>query len=217
MEADFINIHTHRPGRGTSIFDPCLGEAVLSGGGKVYYSLGIHPMFIGAETGNRFQQIVKAAKEGSIVAIGETGLDRNAPCSLAIQKAWFIQQVQVAAAYQLPLIIHGVRAIPEIIAVRKKYPTDAAWIMHGFNNRREVLLDLLRHDFYISAGRHVFNEHSPLYGLLPDIPIERLFIETDHSEWEIGQVYQKVAERRKLEIEVLKQKIAENFQRVFRV
>ena len=48
-------------------------------------------------------------------------------------------------------------------------------------------MDLLRHGFYISAGRHAMNEESQVYRVLPEIPADRLLIETDNSDFTIGR------------------------------
>ena len=53
MPQDWINVHTHRPGEGVNIVDPCLGNVIMPGQGAVYFSLGIHPMYIGEDCGCR--------------------------------------------------------------------------------------------------------------------------------------------------------------------
>lgn len=213
--ADWINIHTHRPGTGINIVDPCLGGVEQGNEGVNYFSAGIHPMYIGKGTEKRLAEIREFAAAGKIVAVGEAGLDRNSPTPMKDQLMWFERQTEIAAHYDLPLIIHGVRSIPELITVYNKCRSCQKWIMHGFNNRREVLQDLLRHGFYISAGRHVMNEESHIYRLLPDIPADRLFIETDNSDYTIQQVYRKVAERRNIPVEELQHVIRTNFEEVF--
>ena len=35
MPQDWINIHTHRPGEGVNIVDPCLGNVIMPGQGAV--------------------------------------------------------------------------------------------------------------------------------------------------------------------------------------
>lgn len=217
MTGNWINIHTHKPGAGINIVDPILGEIALPQNGKVYYSLGIHPLYIDENAGIRLEEIRKAAEERKIVAVGEAGMDRNAPVEMGVQVEWFRRQAEIAGEYHLPLIIHGVRAIPELIAEYKRYSGSPMWIMHGFNNREEILRDLLRHGFYISAGRHVMNEESHIYRLLPEIPAERLFIETDNSDFQIGEVYKVVAERRGISLEELQRIVKENFEGLFRV
>lgn len=216
MTADWINIHTHKPGTGINIFDPCLGIMAGPRGGKVYFSQGIHPMFIDAEVEEKMQALAKAAAEGKIVAIGEAGLDRNVAAPMEVQLELFERQAEMAGRYELPLIIHGVRAIPELITACKKCRSHEKWIMHGFNNRREILEDLLQHGFYISAGRHVMNEESQVYRLLPEIPADRLLIETDNSDFTIVEIYEQVARRRGITVEELQHIVRMNFDRLFK-
>lgn len=215
MAAEWINVHTHKPGLGISVADPCLGEIKLPEEGTVYYSLGIHPLYIKGDVEKQLAEVRKAASERKIVAVGEAGLDRNSPVGMEKQMELFERQAEIAAQYNLPLIIHGVRAIPEIITVYNRCRIGQNWIIHGFNNRREILQDLLRHGFYISAGRQVMNKESHVYRLLPEIPAERLFIETDNSDFTIEEIYAEVAGRRKISLEELQQAVKMNFQRLF--
>lgn len=211
----WINIHTHRPGKGINIVDPCLGGVVLPVDGEVYYSMGIHPLYIDELAEERLGEIERAAADGEIVAVGEAGLDRNSPVAMSVQQDLFGRQAMIAARYDLPLIIHGVRAIPELITVYKKCGSCRKWIIHGFNNRKEILQDLLRHGFYISVGRQVMNEESQVYRLLPEIPADRLFIETDNSDFTIEEIYRKVAARRGVSVEELQGTVRTNFRVIF--
>ena len=215
MMGDWIDVHTHKPGQGISVVDSCLGTPSFPGNGRVYHSLGIHPMYVNEDTENRLEAIRKSAAEKKIVAVGESGVDRNVPVAMEVQMAVFQRQAEIASAFGLPLIVHGVRAISEIIAVYNRCRAPRNWIIHGFNNRKEVLADLLRHDFYISAGRQVMNRESNIYRLLTEIPDERLFIETDNSDFAIEEVYRAVAERKNVPIEKLQHMVKLNFERVF--
>lgn len=217
MEPDWVNIHTHQPGHGINIVDPCLGKVRMPEDGQVYFSAGIHPMYIGEDAGVRLAEVEAAAAAGRIVAVGEAGLDRNYLIAMDVQEEWFERQAGIAGYYDLPLIIHGVRAIPEVISVRKRGNWRNAWIIHGFNNRQEVLQDLLRHDFYISAGRQVMDETSHISSLLPEIPADRLFVETDNSGFMIEEIYRKTAIRRGVSIDELKACVYDNFKRLFKV
>lgn len=213
---NWINIHTHRPGRGVSIVDPCLGEVVLPEEGVVYYSAGVHPLLAGEDVEERLAGVERLAREGRIVAVGEAGMDRNAAAPMGRQVAWFEAQVRWAAEYGLPVIVHGVRVVPELVAAAKRcMGKEDRWIVHGFNNRLEVLQELLRHGFYISVGRQLMNRESHAYRLLPEIPAERLFLETDNSEYAIEEIYGQAAERLGIGTEGLQRMVEDNFKRVF--
>ncbi len=214
---EWINIHTHKPGQGVNIVDPCLGKSVPPAEGVVFYSMGLHPLFLDGTAKAKLAEIERAAAGGKIVAVGEAGLDRNSSVPMEVQMDLFRSQAEIAGRYGLPLIIHGVRAIPEVITVHNLCRRPEKWIMHGFNNRREILQDLLRHGFYISAGRHVMRPESHIASLLPEIPEDRLFIETDNSNYAIADIYRVVAERRKMDVGDLQQIVRSNFERLFRV
>lgn len=211
----WINIHTHKPGKGLNIVDPCLGNLVISPGIKVLYSAGIHPMFIDNNVEMRLDSIRQLAYKNEIVAIGEAGLDRNVSISMEYQRDLFRRQAFLAAEFNLPLIIHGVRSISEIVAEAKNFGGARKWIFHGFNNRREVMADLLRHGIYLSIGHHVMNEASHAWRLLPEIPLDCLFLETDNSEWGIDDIYVKVAQRLDMNIDELHRLIQKNYRCLF--
>ena len=211
----WINIHTHRPGKGLNIVDPCLGNLDVQQGEIVLYSVGVHPMFIDEEVEMRLEEIRKFASDGEIVAIGEAGLDRNVYVPMERQMDVFKRQVLLAAEYDLPLIIHGVRAVSEIVGEAKRIGNSHKWILHGFNNRREVMSELLRHGMCLSVGRQVMNEASHAWQMLPEIPRDRLFLETDNSEWGIDEIYNKVAQRLEMREEELQDLIQVNYRRLF--
>lgn len=217
MPQDWINVHTHRPGEGVNIVESLSGKCdyARAGGGLLFF--GNSPMYIDDRVEERLQKIELAAAEGKIVAVGEAGVDRNALAPVEVQLKLFERQAEIAGRYGLPLIVHGVRAIPELITAYKKCRSHQKWIMHGFNNRREILMDLLRHGFYISAGRHAMNEESQVYRVLPEIPADRLLIETDNSDFTIGEVYGQVARRRGIAVEELQHIVRMNFDRLFKL
>ncbi len=59
------------------------------------------------------------------------------------------------------------------------------------------------------------DETSNIYRLLPEIPAERLFLETDNSGFAIEEIYQVAAARRGVSVEELRRIVRSNFERVF--
>ncbi len=206
----YVDVHTHRRGVGAYVLD-------LSGGGErkpgELCSLGIHPLF--AEEGAKMEQLRDAARRGKIVAVGEAGFDRNAITAMEEQGRLFEEEVKIAEEYGLPLLIHCVRAFPELLAVYKRMRPRQAWIVHGYDNNEEILAQLLRHGCYISAGKKLFVPRSNIRRVLPSIPAEQLFMETDDSELPIEAVYREAAALRGVSPEVLCRQVYENFKKAF--
>ena len=86
----------------------------------------------------------RAAADPSIVAIGEAGLDRLRGPALPLQAQVFEVQALIAERQRLPLIIHSVRTIPEILAIHRRLRPTVPWIFHGFRGRPEAAVQILR-------------------------------------------------------------------------
>lgn len=211
-----VDIHTHRKGSGIYIFNSGT-EAGCPGGEDAYCSLGIHPLFFPSDPENRLADIALAAEKKAIVAVGEAGLDRNSVIPLPLQLKWLERQVELSEQEGLPLILHCVRAFPELISLYKKRAPLQAWIIHGYNNRREILAELLRHGFYISAGKNLFVPGSNIRCLLGEIPPDRLLMETDDSSYSIEEIYEEAARLLGLEVPALARTVYINFQRIFKI
>lgn len=206
----FVNIHTHR--REGEIYILDISDGKVSREGELC-SYGLHPLYIRGE--GQIVQLEVFARESRIVAIGEAGLDRNSEVTMEMQIRWMEQEILLSEKYGLPLIIHCVRAYPELLALYKKFHPRQAWIIHGYNNNKEILGQLLEHGFYISVGKKVFIEQSNISRFLSFIPRNRLFIETDDSDFPLEKVYEETARIREMSLEELKTGVYGNFQQVF--
>lgn len=206
----YVNIHTHLREGEIYILDISDGKDSREG---EWCSWGIHPLYIRGE--KQIGQLEVMAREGKIVAIGEAGLDRNSETAMPFQLALLEQEVLLSEKYHLPLIIHCVRAYPELLALYKKCRPRQVWIIHGYNNNRQILEQLLEHGFYISVGKKVFIGQSNISRYLSFIPLNRLFLETDDSDFPLESVYTETARILSLPLEVLKERVYGNFQKLF--
>ena len=76
---------------------------------------------------------------GQLLAIGECGLDVNAEASLEVQSRLLRAQLRLAMHWQLPVILHCVKQLDPLIALRKEMKPHEAWIMHGFRGKPQQL------------------------------------------------------------------------------
>ncbi|MBP5644026.1 MAG: TatD family hydrolase [Bacteroidales bacterium] len=149
-----------------------------------------------------------------VFAVGEVGLDKVHNDTFEKQVEVFEEMIRLSESYHKPMIIHCVRAYSEIIEMRKKTKATMPWVIHGFNSSVETMRQLLRYDMYISLGEILYRNENQAIKILNDIPVERLFLETDVSGRDIKDVYYKAAALMGCEVEFLCNKIFENYGRL---
>ncbi len=208
------DIHTHR------FTDSAPEEVLLScpvlkkeiPAEAVYLSAEIHPWHLTAENLScQIERMENMLSDSRVLALGEVGLDKLTECPYPIQIKAFEEIVSISEAYGKPLIIHCVKSVDELIAIRKKMRPALPWIMHGFRGKPQQADNLLRHGFYLSFGEHYNSQ------VMKEIPIERLFLETDESNVPIDELYNRAAAIRHISAEELKLAVLHNVNNVFGV
>ena len=216
----FVDIHTHTSDNQSVI--KIVNENFKE---KILKTWGVHPWEIRhfdwseAEWRNPYYSDA-SDKKGFLdklemtTAIGEVGLDKVHKETFEKQLEVFEEMIRLSETYRKPMIIHCVRAYSEIIEFRKKTKASMPWVIHGFNSSVETMWQLLKYDIYISLGEILYRNENQAVKILKDIPIERLFLETDVSERDIKDVYAKAAELMGCKMEFLCDKIFENYGRL---
>ena len=158
------------------------------GAERGHHSIGIHPWFITEENvWKELDLIEKYAGLSNVKAIGECGLDKLCKTDFNLQKEVFLSQITISEKAGRPLIIHCVKSLCEIIDLKKRTLPKQTWIIHGFRGKPEQAIQLTNLGFYLSFGLN-YNEET-----IKQIPIEKLFLETDNGDCNIQTIYQKVA------------------------
>lgn len=215
--SQYINLHTHRKPR-------VVGEIAIRNGhlktidfSKIDYpvSLGLHPWHV-HKTNIEWALAQIEKNHAQIIAIGECGLDRAIQTPIELQLTTFHKQIELAIRYQLPVIVHCVKAYSDFAAIAKQYP-NLQFVLHGFSGNEETLQMLLTFkNVYFSVGKYLFNPSSNATLNIGKIPINQLFLETDTSKYLIDEVYKKAAQILDIEVTVLKNKIFNNFTNLFK-
>jgi TatD DNase family protein len=183
-------------------------------------SIGIHPWFIETKHSieDRLDLIRILAENRAIAAIGECGLDRRkSDYPLTLQISIFEAQLKIAEQYSLPVVIHNVRSLPDVLSLRKKY-TKTVWIIHGFIGNSAEIAQCIKHGIYLSPGIALLLmnkiEYHKMYEILNEIPIDRLFLETDGVEVSIETIYRTAAHYLKCSESELAEQIYKNYNSV---
>ena len=206
----YCDIHTHcYPVNqdNISVLSVDIRQSVILESG--YYSVGVHPWYADA-TG--LQLVETIAEHPNVVAIGEAGLDKLASVPMKLQEEIFISQIEIAEKNRKPLIIHCVKAWPELIEIRKRFTSDIHWIIHGFRGNGELARQLLRFGFYLSFG---INFHPN--ALRAAWETHRLYAETDDANISIEEVYLRISLQLSITEEALSREIHENILNSFRI
>jgi len=208
---DILDIHTHHdsphPLEAILNISP---EKLQSRLEKHCYSVGIHPWDIHADVLERqWNEIVSAASDANILALGETGLDKCCSTPLEIQQQVFERHILLSEQIQKPLIIHCVHSNAELIKLKQQFHPTVPWIIHGFRGKQELAKEFLRHHFYLSFGEHYQNSAACA------VPASSLFIETDESLVDIHTLYEQMSDVRKVPVAELVKDIRQNIESVF--
>lgn len=214
----FLDIHTHKRKQNEAIevinfdFQTSNIEALSCDN---LYSTGIHPWKIETNCHKTyFEKLLLSANLENVILIGETGLDKFAEASFEMQEEVFRTHVKVSEELRKPLIIHCVRYFNEIIRLKNELQPQMPWIIHGFNNKIEIAQQLTKHSIYLSFGKVLFADNSNAVEVLREIPLESLFLETDDSDYNIKEVYEKAAEILMSDTEKLSVELLKNFEKI---
>lgn len=216
----YIDIHRHSayPGNADIVLRNIFHFTTDQAENEKYCSVGLHPWHIKEKDIYTDIDKVKAiAHKENVLAIGETGLDKSKESNFDIQQEVFNEHLMLAQKHEKPMVIHCVRCYSEMSQIRRDCKHQQPWIFHWFNASTQMGLDLISKNCYLSFGHMLFFETSKAYKAFPDLPLENIFFETDDSEWEIDQVYEKAAELRGIELSALQKQIKANFERVFNI
>lgn len=202
---DFLDFHHHKPNQ-TGIYNLNLDEGIPT----EKFSIGLHPKDITENWKSDFKRIKEISLSENCLAIGECGLDGLISIDEKLQTEIFQSHISWAEEIKKPIIIHCVRRFSQILHFKKsKVPL----IVHGFNKKESIAKELLDTGFFLSFGKAALDNLS-LQKIIEDIPIQRMFLETDNADFEISDLYKKVSEIKSISLENLKIQMWENLENV---
>lgn len=157
--------------------------------------IGLHPWFLpdGVEEG--MKQLKSLYSLYPNATLGECGLDRIRGPEISLQMEFVKEQLQWAKEENFPFVVfHCVRCYPEFISLIKSSEYDGKIIFHDYRANPDITNQLLSFpQVYFSLGGLLFSStlSDRQRETINLIPLSRLLLETDDSNREISEVYEK--------------------------
>ena len=146
----------------------------------VYAAVGSHPDDADHVNGKLLDRYRSLAMHEKVRAIGEIGLDYHyEDVPRAQQIIAFEQQLELAEALKLPVIVHEREAHGDAMEIVKRHP-EVRGVFHCFSGSKELALWLVERGWYIGfTGVVTFKNARRAVEAVQALPLERILIETD--------------------------------------
>jgi TatD DNase family protein len=141
---------------------------------------GLHPMYLAEHRPEHLDVLRDWLLRERPVALGECGLDFFVEgLDPAVQRLYFVRQLELAREFDLPLILHARRAVDEVIATLRRVG-GLRGVVHSFSGSEEQARQLWKLGFLIGLGGPITYERAHrLRALVATMPLEFLLLETD--------------------------------------
>ena len=146
----------------------------------VYAAVGSHPDDADHLDGKLLDRYRALAGHEKVRAIGEIGLDYHyEDVPRAQQIIAFEQQLELAEALKLPVIVHEREAHGDATDIVRRHP-DVRGVFHCFSGSKELALWLVERGWYIGfTGVVTFKNARRAVEAVQALPLDRILIETD--------------------------------------
>lgn len=151
----------------------------------IYNTASTTPHDVEKEGEEVFPIVAQCAREGKLIAIGETGLDYFYTHSAReIQKDFLRRYLHLALECQLPVVIHCRDAFDDFFEILDaEYQINdrhAPGVLHCFTGTVAEAEEVLKRDWFVSfSGIITFKRSEELREAVKLVPLEKIFIETD--------------------------------------
>lgn len=150
----------------------------------VFSSVGIIPTERKQYNNNSIIDLEKIIKEGKkIKAIGEIGLDyywEKEDYIKETQKKMFIEQINLANKFNLPISIHARDSLHDVLEILKSHPVKQSGIMHCYSGSLEMAREFVKLGYKIAFGGVLTFKNSRIVKeVFKGLNLEDVVFETD--------------------------------------
>ena len=149
---------------------------------RLFATTGVHPHHAAELHADRLAELEEFGRSGEVVAVGECGLDYFRGLSPRdAQRHAFAAQLEVALRLGKPVFLHQRDAHADFVAILREHSAQWRGVAHCFTGVAEQLTSYLELGLAIGITGWICDERrgTHLAALMPQIPAERLLLETD--------------------------------------
>ena len=152
---------------------------------QLYAAFGLHPVYLNEHRPEHVlelgQWLSRLAGHPQLCAVGEIGLDYFLPeLDREGQQQLFEAQLQLAADFQLPALLHVRRSHAQVIAALKRFKLKRGGIVHAFAGSREEAREYIKLGFKLGlGGAATWPQALRLRKVIVDLPLDAIVLETD--------------------------------------
>lgn len=148
----------------------------------IYATVGMHPHDAKDVSDEELSTLRELTSRPKVIAVGETGLDyyyNHSPRD--VQRRVFSQFIHMACATGLPIVVHERDAANDAAdLLRSEGAGRLRGVIHCFTGNYDAARAYLDLGFYLSfTGIITFKNADALRDVVRQVPLERVFVETD--------------------------------------
>ncbi|MDY7035880.1 MAG: TatD family hydrolase [Thermodesulfobacteriota bacterium] len=199
----------------------------------IFSSIGFHPHNADKMDPSDLKALCELVSDPNIVAWGEIGLDfyhhRSPPDK---QVDVFEQQLEMAAHFNLPVIIHDRDAHREVLKIlQKREKGHNKGVIHCYSGDYDLAIAFIEMGYYISIpGTVTYKKAFQIQDVAARIPLEYMLVETDapflapvpkrgkrNEPLLVTHTAKKIAQLRNMDFNEIAHHTSENTRRLFKL
>lgn len=199
---------------------------------RIYGTYGIHPHDAEKAQSGYLDEMMRYLMDEKAVAVGEIGLDYHYDYSpRAVQQKVLREQIELAIALNLPVVIHEREAHEDMLTILREYKGRLQGVLHCYSGSVEMMPLFLDLGLYLGfGGTSTFHNARKTRNVVQSIPLDRMVIETDspyltpvpfrgerNDPTYVRYVCENIAQLRMLEAEEVAQITFDNGKRLFHI
>ena len=156
---------------------------------KYYGARGLHPWFAESFQPGLISRIAERLQAQPGLLVGEIGLDYygDRKQTRTEQTTALLAQLDLAQQFGRPVLLHHVRAAPDVVAALKHSGFRSGGIAHAFSGSLEEARAFIRCGLFIGIGTLVLNPNArKVRTAAAELPLEHLVLETDSPFMQIA-------------------------------